>query len=194
MRTGEATAAAGASPRLHAAAPAWAIGRTKMAAAPLSNGRDAGDRLRGVSAIPKTSPLAAFWWACLLLGPPVAWAVAAAGFPMPMHDPLRDLVALLAWSVAEEIVFRGGLQPLLGRAFGARGANWTITPANVATSLVFAALHAWRHGPLVALGVFPLSLVYGFARDRSGRVAPAAWLHVWFNALLYAASWRLAAG
>ena len=142
----------------------------------------------------KTPGLTAFWWACLLLGPPVAWAVAAAGLPMLVHDPLRDLVALLAWSVAEEIVFRGGLQPLLARAFDARGSRWPITPANVATSVVFAALHAWRHGPLLALGVFPLSLVYGFARDRSGRVAPAALLHVWFNALLYAASWRLGAG
>ena len=144
--------------------------------------------------IAKGSRLAPFWWACLLLGPPVAWAVAAAGLSMPVHDPLRDLVAIVAWSVAEEIVFRGGLQPLLARGFDARGARWAITPANVGTSVVFAALHAWRHGPLLALGVFPLSLLYGFARDRSGRVAPAALLHVWFNVLLYAASWRLAVG
>ena len=144
--------------------------------------------------IPKGPGVAPFWWACLVLGPPVAWVVAAAGLPMPVHDPLRDLVAILAWSIAEEIVFRGGLQPLLARGFGARGAHWAITPANLATSVVFAALHAWRHGPLLALGVFPLSLVYGFARDRSGRIAPAALLHVWFNALLYAASWRLSIG
>jgi len=134
----------------------------------------------------------AFWWACLLAAPPLAWAIAAAGFPMPVRDPVRDLAALVAWSVAEEIVFRGALQPLLARWLG-RAASGPITLANVATSLVFAALHAWRHGPLVALGVFPVSLVYGYARDRTGRVAPAALLHVGFNALLYAASWRLAA-
>jgi membrane protease YdiL (CAAX protease family) len=37
-----------------------------------------------------------------------------------------------------------------------------------------------------------VSLVYGFARERTGRVAPAALLHLWFNVLLYAASWHLA--
>jgi membrane protease YdiL (CAAX protease family) len=134
----------------------------------------------------------AFWLACVVAGPPVAWVVAAAGLPMPVHDPMRDLVAIAAWSVAEEIVFRGGLQPLLARRFGARGRSWPITPANLATSLVFAGLHAWRHGAAVALGVFPVSLVYGFARERTGRVAPAALLHLWFNVLLYAASWHLA--
>ncbi len=138
------------------------------------------------------SAMQAFWLACVLAGPPVAWAVAAAGFPMPVNDPLRDLVAIAAWSVAEEIVFRGGLQPLLARWFGARGRSWPITPANVATSVVFAALHAWRHGAAVALGVFPASLLYGVARERTGRIAPAALLHVWFNVLLYAASWHLA--
>jgi membrane protease YdiL (CAAX protease family) len=134
----------------------------------------------------------AFWLACVVAGPPVAWVVAAAGLPMPVHDPMRDLVAIAAWSVAEEIVFRGGLQPLLARRFGDRGRSWPITPANLATSLVFAGLHAWRHGATVALGVFPVSLVYGFARERTGRVAPAALLHLWFNVLLYAASWHLA--
>jgi membrane protease YdiL (CAAX protease family) len=132
-------------------------------------------------------------WSCVLAAPPVAWAVAAAGFPLPVHEPLRDLSALVAWSVAEEIVFRGGLQPLLARRLGERGRGWPITPANAATSLVFAALHAWRHGPLLALGVFPLSLLYGVVRERTGRVAPAAALHLWFNVLLYLASWRLAA-
>lgn len=134
----------------------------------------------------------AFWPGCVLAGPAVAFAVAAAGFSMSVHDPLRDLLALVAWSVAEEIVFRGGLQPLLARRFGAWGRSWPITPANLATSLVFAALHAWRHGAAVALGVFPVSLVYGVARERTGRIAPAALLHVWFNVLLYAASWHLA--
>jgi len=112
---------------------------------------------------------------------------------MPVRDPVRDLAAIVVWSVAEEIVFRGGLQPLLARWLRTPAGRWPVTPANMATSIAFAALHAWRHGPLVALGVFPVSLVYGFARDRTGRVAPAVLLHVWFNALLYAASWRLGA-
>src|SRR5204863_7079027 len=95
-----------------------------------------------------------------------------------------------------EIVFRGALQPALARAFAGRVATpapaaW-LTPANLATSVVFAALHLWRHPWPVALGVFPVSLVYGKARELSGRWWPAAVLHLFFNLLLYAASWWLA--
>jgi membrane protease YdiL (CAAX protease family) len=144
--------------------------------------------------VTRALPWPAFGWACALAGVPVAWAVAAAGYAMPLHEAWRDLAALVAWSVAEEIVFRGGLQPLLARAFGHRGAQSPITPANLATSLLFALAHLWRHGPALALGVFPVSLVYGITRERSGRLAPAVLLHVWFNVLLYAASWRLARG
>src|SRR6185295_12706016 len=135
----------------------------------------------------------AFWWACALAAPPIAVAVAAAGFPMARHAPLPDIALIALWSVAEEIVFRGALQPAIARAlerrFGpALQAAW-LTPANLATSALFAASHLWRHPWPVALGVFPVSLVYGKARELSGRWWPAAVLHVAFNLLLYAASW-----
>jgi membrane protease YdiL (CAAX protease family) len=141
----------------------------------------------------------AFWWICALAAPPIACAVAAAGYPMATSDPLRDLTAIALWSVAEEIVFRGALQPALARAL--EGRLWPrrrdallLTPANFLTSLVFAAFHLWRHPLAVAIGVFPVSLVYGKARELSGRWWPAALLHLHFNALLYAASWLLAGG
>ena len=135
----------------------------------------------------------AFWWICALAAPPIALAVAAAGFIVAPRDPLRDIALIALWSVAEEIVFRGALQPALARAFTSRfgpagQARW-LTPANLATSALFAALHLWRHPPALALGVFPVSLVYGKARELSGRWWPAALLHLYFNLLLSAASW-----
>ena len=140
----------------------------------------------------------AFWWACALGAPPVAFAVAAAGFPIAVRDPLRDLALIALWSVAEEIAFRGVLQPALARVFvsrfGPRGNAGWLTPANLLTSAVFAAFHLWRHPLAVAVGVFPVSLLYGKARELSGRWWPAALLHLAFNLLLYAASWQLAAG
>jgi membrane protease YdiL (CAAX protease family) len=140
----------------------------------------------------------AFWWTCALTAPPIACAVAAAGYPMATPDPLRDLTAIALWSVAEEIVFRGALQPALARAlerrFGARGNTGWLTPANLLTSALFAAFHLWRHPLAVAIGVFPVSLVYGKARELSGLWWPAAVLHLWFNVLLYAASGLLAGG
>ena len=110
------------------------------------------------TAAPRSAAAArAFWWACALVAPPLALAVAAAGYPMPARDPARDLAVIALWSVAEEIVFRGALQPTLARAFAGRvttptEAAW-LTPANLATSVVFAALHLWRHPWPVALGV-----------------------------------------
>ncbi len=121
---------------------------------------------------------------------PVAWLVAAAGYGVATREPLRDLAIIALWSVAEEIVFRGALQPAIARRID-RAARFGITRANAVTSLVFAAFHLWRHPPLVALFVFPVSLVYGKARELSGRVWPAALLHLAFNLLLYAASWQL---
>ena len=130
-----------------------------------------------------------FWWSCALAAPPVALAAASLGFGIAASSLPRDLAVLGLASVAEEIVFRGALQPGLARLFGERDAllPW-LTASNAATSVVFAAAHLWMHPPLAALAVFPVSLVYGVARERSGRVWPAALLHVCFNALLYAAS------
>ena len=141
---------------------------------------------------------AAFWWACAIAAPPIAFAVAAAGFAMETTDPLRDVALIALASIVEEIVFRGALQPALDRAFAGRlPGRWQagfLTPANLVTSTVFAAFHLWRHPLVVAVGVFPVSLVYGRARELSGRWWPAAVLHLAFNLLLYAASWWLARG
>jgi len=138
-----------------------------------------------------------FWWACALGAPPVAFIVAVAGYPMATPDPPRDLAMLALWSVLEEIVFRGLLQPALARAFARRQmplGGSPLTLANLVTSVLFAAFHLWRHPLAVALGVFPISLIYGKARELSGHWWPAALLHGGFNAALYAASWLLAGG
>lgn len=138
-----------------------------------------------------------FWSLCILAGPPIAFATAAAGFPIVAVDPLRDIALIALASVAEEIVFRGFVQPALARWFERRSGQGgrhrgLLTPANATTSLLFATLHLWGHPLVVAAAIFPISLAYGRARELSGRTWPAAALHVYFNLLLYAASWLLA--
>ena len=138
-----------------------------------------------------------FWWSCALGAAPVAFAVAAVGYSVATANPPRDLAMLTLWSVLEEIAFRGLLQPALARAFERRQmpmGGSPLTPANVVTSALFAAFHLWRHPLAVALGVFPVSLIYGKARELSGHWWPAALLHAGFNVALYAASWLLAGG
>lgn len=132
-----------------------------------------------------------FWWACALIAPPLAWAAAASGYGITHTEPLRDLAFLALGSLAEEVVFRGGVQRVLLRKMPARTAG--ISAANAITSLLFGTAHLWAHAPLAALGVLPVSLVLGAAYERSGErlMAPIA-LHLYFNAVLYAATLLLA--
>lgn len=141
---------------------------------------------------PTTVSAGLFCVVAMAVAVPVAWLVAAAGYGVATREPLRDLAVIALWSVAEEIGFRGALQPAIARRLDT-ATRLGITPANAITSLVFAAFHLWRHPPLVALFVFPVSLVYGKARELSGRVWAAALLHLAFNYFLYAASWLGAA-
>jgi membrane protease YdiL (CAAX protease family) len=135
----------------------------------------------------------AFWWACAIAAPWVAFATAALGFGIAPHDLVGDVASLVLWSVAEEIVFRGAMQPALLRWPALRIEASGITRANLLTSVVFAACHVWRHPLAVALGVFPVSLVLGRMREKSGRVWPPALFHLYCNLLLYAATLLVAA-
>ncbi len=144
-------------------------------------------------AAPAAASGRAFWWRVAIAAPCIALATAALGFGIAPHDLVRDIASLVLWSVAEEIVFRGVVQPALLRRRAMRKERFFITGANALTSLLFAALHAWRHPLAVALAIFPVSLVLGRAREKSGRVWPAALLHTYFNLLLYGATLLVAA-
>jgi membrane protease YdiL (CAAX protease family) len=127
-------------------------------------------------------------WLCVLAAPPLAWLTASSGFGLSLADPWRDGAVLALASVAEEIVFRGGVQPFLLRWPAMRRKTFFVSGANLVTSVVFAAFHLWRHPLAAALGVLPVSLVLGQVREASDRTWPAALLHVWFNAVLCAAT------
>ena len=51
----------------------------------------------------------------------------------------------------------------------------------VLTSLLFTALHFINHAPLWAAAVFFPSLVFGFFKDRTGKLAAPIILHVFYN-------------
>ena len=123
---------------------------------------------------------------------PVAALGAHLGFGVALDTPWRTLGMLALASIVEEIVFRGGLQRLLLRwPVGQR--TWqSISAANALTSTAFALAHLWMHPPLAALGVLPVSLLLGWAYERSGqRLAPPIVLHLYFNVLLFIASLAL---
>jgi membrane protease YdiL (CAAX protease family) len=127
---------------------------------------------------------------CALATPPLAALAARLGYGVAVDVPWRVLGLLVLASVAEEIVFRGGVLRLLLQHSAIGRVSWrSISAANVLTSAVFALAHLWHHPPLAALGVLPVSLLLGWAYERSGRRlgAPIV-LHLYFNLALFAAS------
>ncbi len=85
---------------------------------------------------------------------------------------LLVLVVAVMAPLAEEVFFRGMLQRTLARAL-------PIWPAMVVTSLLFAVSH-FQLLQLPALAAF--GLVLSVLTHRSGRLGPAIWAHVGFNA------------
>jgi membrane protease YdiL (CAAX protease family) len=127
----------------------------------------------------------------VLVAPPVAWVAARNGLGLVHVDPARDLAMLALWAVVEELVFRGGVQAALLRLTKARVAS--LSMANLVTSVAFAAAHLWSHPPLAALAVLPVALLLGVAYEqgfpsRRDSVLPPLALHLYFDAVLYAAS------
>lgn len=145
------------------------------------------------TAPPSTTPLPrAFWWACGLATPPLAALAAQLGYGVALDAPWRVLGLLVLASIAEEVVFRGGMQRLLLRWPAGRMSWYAVSAANALTSVAFALAHLWNHPPFAALGVLPVSLLLGWAYERSGqRLVPPVALHLYFNLALFAASLAL---
>jgi membrane protease YdiL (CAAX protease family) len=83
--------------------------------------------------------------------------------------------------LAEELIFRGFLQPLMIRTFG-------IAAGIVLSSLPFALLHGpqyswnWQHIVLLVLA----SAVFGFTRHRTGSTAASTLVHATYNLTFFA--------
>jgi hypothetical protein len=137
------------------------------------------------------------FWARIGWGVVVSLAVGVAGvalrtpdLDMPMKRLLSDRLSILliglaaatAGPVCEELAFRGFLQPLLVRSFGA-------APGVVLAVVPFALLHgpeyawSWRH--LLLLTVAGAS--FGWMKQRTGSTAAAAVMHAAYNATFFAA-------
>lgn len=99
------------------------------------------------------------------------------------EPPWRALLWIaLIYPVLEEYVFRGGLQAALFRNTQLSRAWLGISLANVATSIVFAAMHLINQPPIWAMLVFFPSLVFGWMRDRYDKLHASIALHVVYNA------------
>ena len=109
------------------------------------------------------------------------WASDAQPDPgWPLREPLRFVYPALLYPIVEELVFRGLIQDFIHTQLR----PWSLGPlshANLLTSALFTALHFINHPPLWAAAVFVPSLIFGFFKDRSGRLTAPITLHVFYN-------------
>lgn len=126
------------------------------------------------------------------LPPVVAWAGAgllistAAVAGLKAGVPVARLLALLVIApLAEELIFRAGLQRLLV----ARG--WAPAPAIAGATLGFAVAHGLLQGPVQALLVMPPSLALGLLYAKTRRLRHCVVLHAGMNGA-WILAWLLA--
>ncbi len=88
----------------------------------------------------------------------------------------------LIYPILEEFVFRGGIQHALRQKTLFSTSTAGLSLANVATSVLFAAMHLINQPPLWAASVFFPSLIFGWAKDRFGNIQACTVLHIVYNA------------
>jgi membrane protease YdiL (CAAX protease family) len=110
--------------------------------------------------------------------------------PNPMTDLMKGRAALIAMGIfgvtagpiAEELVFRGFLQPLLVRSFG-------VVPGILLTAIPFGLLHfqeygnSWAHVILICFA----GAMFGAMRQLTGSTKACALMHASYNALFFIA-------
>lgn len=92
---------------------------------------------------------------------------------------INIVIAVVGAPIVEELFFRGLVQGALTRRVGA-------TPALFITALIFAVIHVTDEGLVAPLVLFPMALILGYLRQRTGRLAAGMVAHATFNASLFA--------
>lgn len=99
------------------------------------------------------------------------------GFGVTSSWLLGGAAVILLQTGAEEVYFRGWLQPALGRA-------WGTAPAVLCTAIAFCILHvfAGARAPITLLNLFLGGLLFGVLAARSGGILGAVAAHFAWNA------------
>jgi membrane protease YdiL (CAAX protease family) len=122
-----------------------------------------------------------------MLAGPAAWFILYLVLqPEPQWDwplavPLAYLLPVVVYPLLEEIVFRGLVQELVHEYISAHSLG-PLSVANLLTSLLFTGMHFLYHAPVWAALVFLPSLVFGFFKDRTGKLLAPIVLHAFYNA------------
>lgn len=141
--------------------------------------------------IPILHPITAGWAAAIAVNV-LGYLIRTPNTANPLTDLMQGRTALLLIAffgvtlgpLAEELAFRGFLQPLLIRTFG-------VVPGILAASLPFGMLHfpeygySWRH----ALLICGAGAAFGWMRHHTGSTKASTLMHSAYNLLFFAALW-----
>jgi len=125
----------------------------------------------------------------MLAGIVVVWVMHGWVQPYPagFEIGLLPLLSLIIWQpLVEEVLFRGIIQGQFARRDWGKRSWLSISGANVAASVLFAAIHLINSSPLFALSVIAPSLVFGYFRDYCNSVYPSIIIHCTYNAMVFA--------
>jgi membrane protease YdiL (CAAX protease family) len=88
------------------------------------------------------------------------------------------LFAVVFAPIVEELFFRGLVQGAFSRRLGP-------IPALFLTALIFSVVHITDEGLLAPIVLFPMALLLGYLKHRTGRLAAGMVAHATFNASLF---------
>ena len=125
----------------------------------------------------------------MLAGIVVVWVmhVWVQPYPSEVEFAWAQLLSLIIWQpLVEEVLFRGIIQGQFAKHDWGKRSWLGISGANVAASVLFAAIHLINGSPLFALSVIAPSLVFGYFRDYCNSVYPSIIIHSAYNAMVFA--------
>jgi len=117
----------------------------------------------------------------------IAMLLGLLGLLVPKQQDV-DILLLLRMAFIEELVFRFLLQEQLEKCNLAKlklFEHFTISHANIFTSLLFALTHLINHSPIEALLTFFPSLIFGALWTQYRALVGCALLHFFYNLMFF---------
>ena len=88
---------------------------------------------------------------------------------------------IIFYPIVEELAFRGVIQDYIYKKINFRSTFFSLTSANIITSILFVLMHFIHHHPIWALLTFIPSLLFGYFKDQYGQIIPSILLHMFYN-------------
>lgn len=127
-----------------------------------------------------------FFWASIIL-PLIVWVLyvvisqKSPNLYYIKEKQFQLLMFVFVYPIVEEVIFRGLIQDYLNRKFNHKK-NLSISYANIETSILFVLFHLIYQSAVWSLMVFIPSVIFGYFKDKYGKLQLPIFLHCFYNA------------